>query len=90
MTTRLLTVLVVSLLVLAGCLGGGPAVGDGTDADDGGAAPADRDDLRLRRRTASCETRAVSRGWSYSRLTARRLHERDRTDRSEPSRRRSR
>ncbi len=47
MTTRLLTVLVVSLLVLAGCLGGGPAVGDGTDADDGGAAPADRDDLSV-------------------------------------------
>ncbi|RLM39628.1 hypothetical protein [Haloarcula sp. Atlit-120R] len=67
MTTRLLTVLVVSLIVLAGCLGGGPAAGDGTDADDGGAAPADRDDLsveatdRLLRDAGS-----FTATWSYS------------------------
>ncbi|WP_058994358.1 hypothetical protein [Haloarcula sp. CBA1127] len=67
MTTRLLTVLVMSLLVLAGCAGGGPTTGDGTDADDGGAAPADRDDLsveaadRLLRDAGSFTAR-----WSYS------------------------
>ncbi|MFY4812883.1 DUF7537 family lipoprotein [Haloarcula sp. AONF1] len=68
MATRLLTVLVVSLIVLAGCLGGGgPATGDGADADDGGAAPADRDDFsvaatdRLLRDAGS-----FTATWSYS------------------------
>lgn len=67
MTTRLLTVLVLSLVVFAGCVGGGPAADNGDDTDDGGAAPADRDDLsveatdRLLRDAGS-----FTATWSYS------------------------
>jgi len=67
MTTRLLTVLVLSLVAFAGCVGGEPAADDGTDVADGGAAPVDRSDLsveatdRLLRDAGS-----FTATWSYS------------------------
>ncbi|MDS0220508.1 hypothetical protein NDI54_03985 [Haloarcula sp. S1AR25-5A] len=67
MTTRLLTVLVLSLVVFAGCVGGDPAADGGTETTDGGAVPADQSDLsveaadRLLRDAGS-----FTATWSYS------------------------